>query len=308
MNSLDIIFSKEYLKSKSFWLSLFFAIIFLILLLLPSILFFHFNIFNLDELFNSFKAEKYSYPRLYHKVGELTPWVIVCLTALIVITGNTTFYLFTFKDELIEENYTTKRFWFNIITLLFFVWGTVSIIYIVKFTLRFTELAAILDLAKTKTLNDNELVEKTSDLFTGFINQVEHYTIMTIGIFILIDIFSRIVKNKQLEKIEESLKVTQANKTIEINFKKIVLQKEFVANQLFLIDFPVLVGVILISLFTSQISPTIGNNFDEKYVFIAGGIGMHIIMSQVIFLILNLRYKFKEYKIEFSKSNQHLTD
>ena len=305
MNSLDIIFSKTHLKSKSFWLSFAFVFIFIALLITPSIYFFYLDTLNIDALFESYGASKNNYPLLYNKIGELLPWVVVCLTALIVINGNTIFYFLTFNDELIDEKFQTKKYWFNIMTWLFVIWAGVSAVYLGKFIFKFTDLAVILKDAKSAIIADKDIIIQTSNLFNDFINQVEHYTIITIGIFILIDILSRVVKNKQMIAVETALKSNAGSIELNKTTKKLVLQKEFVTNQLFLIDLPILIGIILISLFTSQISPTIGNDMDGKYVFIAGGIGMHIIMSQVIFLILNLRYKFNEYKIDMPEQKQN---
>lgn len=295
MNSIDIFFSKAYLKSNTFWMSLLLVVIFIALLVIPSVLFFYLDILNIDNLFSDYGANKNKYPLLYHKVGELLPWVVVCLTALIVICGNTVFYIITFSEELIEEKFQTKKYWFKGITWLFFTWAAVSIIFLIKFIFCFVELTNILMDAKLEKIADATIIVQAAHLFNKFVSQVEYYTLITIGLFILIDILSRVVKRKQISKISlNSSPSEKLNRTTKI----LSLQREFVTNQLLLIDIPILIGIILISMFTGEISPTIGNDPDAKYIFIAGGIGMHLIMSQVIFLILNLRYKFSEYRIE----------
>lgn len=299
-NFKTIIFSKHYLKSNNFWLSFSFVIIFTLLLTVPSICFFCIDTLNIDTLFDRYGASKNNFPLLYNKIGELLPWVVVCLTALIVINGNTIFYFFTFKEELIEEEFQTKKHWFNIITFLFVAWAVCSAYYLAQFIFKYTDLTTILRDSKQENITDNELIIRASKLFNDFIHLIEIYTIITIIAFIFIDIFSVVVKNEQISTVNRRLNNENDKKSIK-TFKKMMLQKEFATNQLFLIDIPVLIGIIIISIFTSHISPTIGNDMDEKYVFIAGGIGMHLIMSQVIFLILYLRYKFNEYKIDLAE-------
>ncbi len=306
-SSLKVVFTKDHLKSKSFWLGFAFVVIFISLLTVPSISFFYFNSLNTDSLFSSHGVIKNNYPLLYNKIGELLPWVVVCITALIVINGNTIFYFLTFNEDLIEEKFQTKKFWFNITTWLFIIWGIISAVYLVKFNNRFNDLTILLSKAADGGTSDKSIIVSTSNIFNHFIQQVETYTIITISIFILIDILSRVIKGKQINSVSSSLS-QETDETKKKSFtqtlKKLELQGEFVSNQLFLIDIPVLIGIMLISLFTSHISQTIGNDMDEKYVFIAGGIGMHLIMSQVIFLILNLRYKFNEYKIDLTDKPQ----
>jgi len=88
--------------------------------------------------------------------------------------------------------------------------------------------------------------------------------------------------------------------------KQSIVERRFITNQMFLIDIPVLLGVIFISLYVHQADE---NGFYDiqvskldkvssfhyfKTYFAAGSIGMHIIFSQFIFLILSTKMFYRE--------------
>ncbi|MCP3929506.1 MAG: hypothetical protein GY705_10435, partial [Bacteroidetes bacterium] len=74
-----------------------------------------------------------------------------------------------------------------------------------------------------------------------FIHHVEYYIIITIFIFILIDLFSQKANKLQL-----------AIEKVESKKKELIIEIEFIINQLFLIDIPVLSGMVLIILFSTN--------------------------------------------------------
>jgi hypothetical protein len=304
MNFFSVFTTKAYLKSKNFWLSLSYIIFFITLLITPSILFFNITIFEINEsIFQSFGKNISNYPLLQSKVNELLPWVVVCLTALLIIIGNTIFYFFTFNDDLIDEKFKTKKYWFTCITFMFLLWITFSAIYLIRFVFCYSEIRTILDFNNISKYSDLQLSKQVNEAFDHFIILVEFYTIITISIFILIDFFNILAKHHQLINVKQSLYLDRNNSELQFAYRKIMIQKVYVTNQLSLIDTPVLIGLLLVYLFTLQVTTSNAFNSELKYLFVSGGMGMHVIMSQVIFLILNVRYKLSEYRISNTERN-----
>ncbi|MDN5205465.1 hypothetical protein QQ008_29045 [Fulvivirgaceae bacterium BMA10] len=299
MKSLNIFFSKEYLKSPAFWNGNLFLLFFIIILITPSSLFFQWDLLDLDNVFSKYGVLKNGYTETYHKVGELLPWVIVCITSIIVIFGNTMYYLASFKNDLNTEGIKIPNLLSNLVGGAFVIWIFTSLIYGVIFTRWFDKLELVLIEASNGVGKDIEKSENLAHLFNRFIEHIELYTSITILIFILIDISTLIIKNKQIA-------VSKTSQIPKIREKKLELttEKEFALNQLFLIDLPIAIAVILISVFVSNISQTEGNDIDAKSIFKAGGIGVQLIMSQVIFLILNLKFRFMKYRIQAYKLDQ----
>jgi len=120
----------------------------------------------------------------------------------------------------------------------------------------------------------------------------EHYTMCIFIILLIIDILTLIAKKTE---------ITYHKKNKLNNLDTLKDESKFLLNQMFFIDLPVLIGVIFISTFIHSADSTgfysiqiskldkVDNFQFFKTYFTVGGIGMHIIFSQFIFVILNTR-------------------
>lgn len=290
----------KFYKTRGFFIATILLITYLTLLFLPSWLFFDGKIFNSETLYRQYSISRNNFPLSYYKVDEVLTWCTVCITSILIIFINTIYYGWSFKDELMENRHGVKKWYFNLITILYFVWAFGTLIcFFLYFFPDFNSfkdlLASTNEYSETrvqgKVINiDRQFASDISDKFELFVHHVEWFTIGTMILFILIDFLSYLVKDNQVRN------TSSLNETTEIKLLKPI--RAFVLSQLLIIDIPIIIGILLISFFVSNIPEDESIVFDSKSVFIAGGIGMHLIISQLIFLILNFTYKYKEFKIK----------
>jgi hypothetical protein len=277
------------------------SVVYLLCLILPSGLFVETKLWGAETLFVDNGIERYDFPQSFYKLSEVLTWCTVCGTSLFIIFINTFTYAISFGWEMMDENhYRVKKGYFITIFVLFLVWfvGTLVSSW-AYFYSDYTDFKEIISSTRSyseivvdrKTIStDRQFSSDISVVFGHFIHHVERFTIGTIVLFILIDVLSLIVKNQQIKNT--------AGQSETVAVKLLAPQRTFIFNQLFMIDIPVIIGILLISFFVWLIPTDKDIIFDSKYVFIAGGIGMHLIISQLIFLILNFKYKHEERKIE----------
>lgn len=274
---------------------------FSICLLLPSFLMFGLKVLDAETLFNKYSISKSDFSFAFYRVNEILSWSTICITAIIIIFANTIYYGVSFKDELMDNRRNVSKGWFNGISYLYIIWALGTLAFTWVFKSNYDEFIKVLNktysekIEKGKVLTiDRQFTMDLSNVFSDFIHNVEWFTIGTIALFIFIDILSYIVKRKQIKNTE--------NETQTEEIKLLIPQKSFVFNQLFMVDIPVIIGVFLIKFFVSQIPKEDSYANYSQSAFIAGGIGMHLIISQFIFLFLNFKYKYREFQIKNSAS------
>lgn len=284
---------------KNFWPSIIFYFVFSLLLIGPAICFLM-DWIPIDILLKSQSIGENNLPLLYDKIKILAPWVIVCLTAIIVIFFNTMIYFASFNNELLEAKPGGENKSFQAMTYLFIFFILCFIVYTIETVLVYTNLHNIFQEWAYTSVEMNafdkeslasKLIGDITNLFGRFITGIEIFTVVTIITFIVIDSLSKKIKMIQINNTSED---------DNINIDLIKLQKEFVSDQLWLIDVPVLIGVILITAYTRFLPKDTCDITEAKFIFVTGGIGMHIIMSQIIFIILNMKYKFNEFRLRSS--------
>ncbi|MBS1661849.1 MAG: hypothetical protein JST68_12455 [Bacteroidetes bacterium] len=289
----------KFYETSGFRTAIALFLVYSILLTLPSWLYFNTDLYNAKTLYTQYSIDKNKFLVSYLKIDEVLTWCAVCITSLIIIFVNTLYYWWSFKDELMEHHYGVKKSLFSWIFFLFLLWlvGTLvcSFIFFSADYNRFGKCLEEADKYIDKTLQgrvisaDRQFSKEISDIFGEFVHHVEWFTIGTIILFIIIDILSWRVKYQQVNNTTTATTQTEG-------MKLLIPQKSFVVNQLLIIDIPVIIGILLISFFVSLLPKDDDTIFDSKFVFVAGGIGMHLIISQLIFLILNIKYKHEEYK------------
>ena len=78
------------------------------------------------------------------------------------------------------------------------------------------------------------------------------------------------------------------------------LECQFILNQLWIIDIPVLLGLLAIFFFSKNLQEIDPIDTDAKAVFTVGSIAIHLILSQIIFLLFNTRHLFGLYKLKIA--------
>lgn len=290
--------------TNGFWTAIGLFLIYLLILLAPSYLTFTWKqLPDAEKLFDINGIEKGKFTFAFYRINEILSFSIVCITAIILIFGNTLYYGWSFKDELMDNRHNVGKGWFNSIAILYVFWLLGTLGFSLIFKSDYDTFNQSLSLANTyKEKNelgkiisvDRQFTSDITTIFSDFIHHVELFTIGTIALFIVIDWLSYIIKKKQIMNTQ-----AVAKPTIEINLLE--PQKSFVFHQLMMIDIPVIIGILLISFFIYLIPKEDSYANYSQSAFIAGALGMHLIISQFIFLFLNFKYKYNEFKTKNSK-------
>jgi len=140
---------------------------------------------------------------------------------------------------------------------------------------------------------------RVKDDIKNIVEITEYYTMGIFAALLIIDILMIIAKFKEINYYKANLNNNE--------FRKSLIEKSFILNQLLFIDIPVLLGVLFIFAYTHSASDfyeTTHNEKDLYKTFLAvGGIGMHIIFSQFIFVVLNTKMAYSEI-IEKTKESE----
>lgn len=286
-------FSK-YLKSSEFRSTLWYLFWFSILLVVPSLIYFQYLKPEFTEIFSDKTIDKkYVFLRSRYKFLEILPWFVVALTSVLVMTANTFIYFVTYIKEAIREKDDNVHKYYYWTLPLFIIWLLLTLAYIVFTMYEFIELKNdILSITKQVSTNvDNANLDlKLRGILETSLNNSVHYLelfiFITVILFIIIDAISIKMKAVQIKNVKGKQKISINN------------ERTFVCNQLLIIDIPVLLGIILIYVFTFNLSETDIVDQNAKSVFTVGGVAMHIIMSQIIFLILAFQNSYREFQIK----------
>lgn len=240
------------------------------------------------------------------KFAKVVPWIIVGLTAILTVVGNTVVYFFTFITEVSKATEKQVKNYFYVIVLFFFLWiihffWTLFLCYH-EFSLFASKIATQIEIGKMQNYQSVEidvpLLLPLNHMVEGIVQIIEMHLFTTIFLFIAIDTVSWVVKGIQIKN-------SQGSKRAEY-----VLEKEFVKNQLFIIDIPVILGMSLVLFFLNRSMNDVISE-DLKSIFSLGGIAMHIILSQIIFVILDTQFSYKNFlhtRIEHFSKNHALTE
>lgn len=280
-----------FLKSIQFRKILILWIIFTVLLIvIPYCFIYHQYSFN--TFIRSFLNEE-KYVDSISKICELAPWILVVLMGYILTLVNTIIYLITIY---LEEGKKTR--WEKTVICL------IILVFIFFVALAFdigSSFVQVKELLNDSTLytkpqwsgpitEDRILLNNLIYIFSKIIGKAEIFTMAIFLIFGIADFILFYVKRKILFKKEYNY--------LNKEEKNVYWNKQFILGQLLLIDLPVLGGVFLIYCFSHGIIKVDILNLDSLYTFTAGAIGMHVIYSQIIFLILSTAYYFNEFKLK----------
>jgi formate hydrogenlyase subunit 3/multisubunit Na+/H+ antiporter MnhD subunit len=103
-------------------------------------------------------------------------------------------------------------------------------------------------------------------------------------IFIIIDLSQYFAKHIDYKNATDNLK------------NRLGLEKKLNLQQLWLVDIPVLAGIIVVSFFLNKIDITMLFREESIYIFSVGSVAMQIIYSQIVFFILNVAFYYNMYK------------
>lgn len=302
----------EYIKSKGSLDSWFYLLSFAVFIIILPYYWLGFenkflSLINNGEVFDSNQFIKYM-PRTISKVKEFVPLSIISFSAILLIFFNTIIYLFEYIKEL---GANLIKGWANLkVSASFILWGIISLCFLIPISLLIYNIPnelhikllenAISSTSLTSDINkiDTEFAEELKATFKIMVHLIEYYVIAVVCSFILIDWASL--------KMRE---YTNAHKR----------ELTFIKNQIFLIDIPVLVGSIIILVFATYLEnnistlsyPTIKNikiDTDAPQVFSLGALAMHLIFSQTIFLILNIRDSYNDHMEEMGKQAENRVD
>jgi hypothetical protein len=224
---------------------------------------------------------------------EILPWFLVAITAILVMAGNTFIYFMSFVKEMFNEKIKSTSKYYYWTLFFFIVWILCFFAYSIYTTVEFYSLRnSILELTNqapslsvTNEKPDLLLTNILTQFLNHFVHLLELYIGITIALFIAIDCLSLALKPIQIKAAEGKTKLA-------LNY-----ERDFIMNQLLVIDIPVLLGITLIYIFTSNLSDTDISDTDAKSVFTVGGIAMHIILSQIVFLMLTFKNSFREHRL-----------
>lgn len=133
------------------------------------------------------------------------------------------------------------------------------------------------------------------------VGKTEIYTFFIfVGLF-FVDLIMLFAKLKEI-------KYYRAN-SLKDELKEALSERSFILNQMFFIDIPVLIGLAFIFLYayfadSTGFYSTSNNKFILfKTYFTVGGIGMHIIFSQFIFVMLNTKFIYNKINKKISQKS-----
>lgn len=281
----------SYIGSYKFRSTSAYFIFFAICLIGPSLLYFIALRPGFIELFESIIQNPDEFGESRNKFLEIQPWITIAITAILVMASNTVVYFIAFVKEMVKEkNEEYIRYYYGLLCF-FGLWILLFLGHLGYTSFEFYELrSTILGMANQTVLSpdfisDSSLTKTLTEFLNEFIDLLEDYIMLTIVLFIAIDSVSLILKQKQIGE-------AWGKKEAELNY-----ERDFILNQLIIIDIPVLIGIFLIYLFRNNLSDIDINDTDAKAVFTVGGIAMHIILSQIIFLVLAFKNSFRLYRL-----------
>lgn len=279
----------KYIFSLDSWRAWVLTLLFIIFVVFFPIYFLD-NTSILIELITNGDTEKMEiFKKLFiesqQKFDEFKPFIVISLASISLIFANTLFYFFEYIYEIATK---TTPFKYSLPVLLsFFLWLFVSGKYLIFNILlnsdnindKFTSLIDRNNI--TSKDKYNEVIDSTfrnylTEHFEGFVANVEYYVFWVIFSFVLIELTTYLLRKK-----------TNAHK------KEI----RFILNQFWLIDIPVVIGSFLIFKFVHylKLEGTHIIDTDAPDVFTLGALAMHLIFSQVVFLILSIRDSYTDY-------------
>ncbi|HET6256736.1 MAG TPA: hypothetical protein VFE32_21875 [Puia sp.] len=195
-------------------------------------------------------------------------FIIVCLSYFVIVIGNF-LYLFEIYRQAVHAGSTNKTLqnlhFFSLLICVFCIIFCAVILF---------------DLPPEKDMH--AIVEKT-----------ERGTFWIFSLLFVVDLLMLIAKVKEIGNRKEA-------HALPSELREIRADKRFILNQMILIDVPVLLGVWFIGFFSERVDHigfffTTADNIESfKDFFTVGGIGMHIIFSQFIFIILNTRSLYRK--------------
>jgi hypothetical protein len=195
-------------------------------------------------------------------------FIIICLSYIVIVIANF-LYLFEIHRQAVHAGSTNKA-----LQNLYLISLLICVLCIMECSIVLFELPLEQDM--------QAIVEKaertTFQIFIGFF---------------VVDLLMLIAKVKEIQDQKKAhVQWQELRETRE--------DKRFILNQMILIDVPVLVGVWFIGFFSERVDQ-IGFFFNAtdniesfKDFFTVGGIGMHIIFSQFIFIMLNTRALYRK--------------
>ena len=276
----DFIFKYKY-GGRAFIYSLFAVIS---ILLLP---FFYLKYQNDIQEDLVFELVKNGYTMSVSKISELLPWYIIILTSLALIIANTLYYFWEYLISLRKSKIDEKFGPYKLSIIAYIIWGMVTLgacFIIYKNTESGTNLLSVeyakfkYSQADTKDTIDEWLTESLIKSFEKVVQSTEIYFITIIIIFLFIDgFFIQSIRNKKQLTDEDKKNL------------------DFAKNQFWLIDFAVLIGLILTLIYVNKTKHLQQVDKDAYLIFSVGVLAMHIVYSQMIFLLLNLRRLINEF-------------
>lgn len=134
----------------------------------------------------------------------------------------------------------------------------------------------------------------------NIVDKTEHFTRTIFAGLLLADVLMLLAKDTEIGHARQR----QAG---DAELRDLRAERRFIFNQMILIDIPVLLGVLFISLFSDRVNAT-GFYFTTqgafstskeafqsfRNYFSVGAIGMHVIFSQFVFIMLNTRSLYRK--------------
>lgn len=200
-------------------------------------------------------------------IQEIMPILLIVAMGYLTIILGTAFYALLLYLEIRHSKAEERRLdWFYLPAVGALI---ASIVFAVK---GFNDIGAPLDM-QTKV----EIAMQTK------VENAEFYSIVIFLCLLGIDISTYLAKRYQI-----NYNFTQ---NIVGENSKHISEQNFIVNQIFLIEMPVIIGIFLTSQFAASIPAEIFPRPDIKIYFsnnfIGGAIAMHIVYSQFVFVLLN---------------------
>ena len=243
--------------SINFWKSACFRKIILFwFFLLAALIAIPYLYINEQASFNAFLGNKLPSKDFLNSrkiILEFGPWIVVILTSFFILSINTLTYFFIYIYNLKKSKKLNNKanFYYDVTTVAilfcFFTFLTLMV-YLYSVYRDFFDIIGRALAAPYKTgviSRDTNLLHELTQNFKVFVSKTEIITIIIFILFIIMDSFQFFAKSIQIE--DEKDDKTKASLLLE---RKINLQ------QIWLIDVPVLCGIILIKIFSSKIDIT----------------------------------------------------
>ena len=308
----NIVISKNFRGSTEFRKIGFLVVIPVALLVIIAILYY-------CECLNSFflpeetKTKISKYPQSIFRIYEYVPWFAIISASLLILIYNTIYYVFVlYKD--VAKNKKEKRatdYLNRAVIVCFLLAGLATFYYFAlfmehksEFQIALNSRKQVLEIPKNvrrtvidkKTQSrldvnlkiyeqdiDKDLESELTNIFSHFVYDTEKFTLIFFLIFIIMDVCSIAAKNLSSPKNRPPTFGTR-------------IEKQALSQQLWLIDFPVFLGVFAFTVFIKSISSRLEPA--SSYGFTTGVVAMHIFYSQFVFAVLNVSFLFHLYKLK----------